>query len=82
MQIKKPKEKEKMTERTISKIMHGFQISLATIMLLCMTISFGYHLFAGNLNLFTFLCFLAMWTISYKMFGWSIAEYREEMKQD
>lgn len=70
-----------MTERTISKIMHGFQISLASIMLLCMTISFGYHLFAGNLNLFTFVCFTAMWTICYKMFRWSVAELKEELKQ-
>ena len=70
-----------MTDKTFSKIMHGFQISLAVIMLTCMTISFGYHLFAGNLNLFTFICFTAMWTISYKMFCWSIAEYKEELKQ-
>lgn len=70
-----------MTEKTFAKFVNGLQISLATIMLLCMTISFGYHLFAGNLNLFTFVCFTALWTISYKMFRWSVAELKEEMKQ-
>lgn len=70
-----------MTEKTFSKIMHGFQISLAVIMLICMTFSFGYHLFAGNLNLFTFFCFAVMWVVCYKMFRWSVAELREELKQ-
>lgn len=78
MQIKKNL-KEKMTEKTITKIMHGYQISLAVLMLLCMTSLLGYNLFAGRLNLFTFVCFTAMWIISYKMFCWSIAEYKEDM---
>ncbi len=68
-----------MTEKTATKIMHGFQISLAVILLLCVTISLGYHLIAGNLVLFTFCCFSAMWVISYKMLCWSIAEYKEDM---
>lgn len=68
-----------MTERTIAKIMHGFQIGLATIMLICMTISIGYHFVADHFNLFTFCCFTVMWIIVYKMFRWSIAEYKEDM---
>ncbi len=68
-----------MTEKTMTKIMLGFQISLAVILLLCMTLTFGYHLLAGNLCLFTFCCFTAMWIISYKMFRWSITEYKEEI---
>ncbi len=68
-----------MTEKTATKIMLGFQLSLAIILLLCMTLFLGYHLIAGNLVPFTFCCFTAMWVISYKMFRWSIAEYKEEM---
>lgn len=70
-----------MTEKTATKIMHGFQISLASLMLICISVSYGYHLIAGNMHLFTFCCFTAMWIISYKMFRWSIAEYKEEMSK-
>lgn len=68
-----------MTEKTMAKIMHGYMISLAILMLICMTITVGYHLIAGHFNLFTFCCFSAMWVISYKMFRWSVAEYKEDM---
>ena len=54
------------------------QLTLAVIMFLLMTASFGYHLFAGNLNLFTFACFAGMWTITYKFVVWSVAELKEE----
>lgn len=70
-----------MTEKAMTKIMLGFQICLAVILLICMTLSYGYHLLAGNMHLFTFCCFTAMWIISYKMFRWSIAEYKEEMSK-
>ena len=70
-----------MTEKTATKIMHGYQISLAVLMLICMTILLGYNLIAGRLNLFTFACFSALWVISYKMLRWSITECKEDMKQ-
>lgn len=67
-----------MTEKTFNKILLGYMVVLATLMLLCMSITLGYHLFAGHLNLFTFVAFSAMWTISYKFFCWSIADYKKE----
>lgn len=70
-----------MTEKTMTKIMLGFQICLATILLICMTLSYVYHLLAGNFCLFTFCCFTALWIISYKMFRWSVVEYKEEMSK-
>lgn len=68
-----------MTEKTFTKIMHGFQIGLATIALVCLTLSFGYHLLAGNLNFFTFLCLAAMWLTIHYLFRLSIAEYKQDM---
>lgn len=68
-----------MTEKTITKIMHGFQISLAVLMLVLMTIVYGYNLIAGRFDLFLFCCFTVLWIISYKMLRWSIAEYKQDM---
>lgn len=68
-----------MTEKTATKIMHGFQISLASLMLICISISYCYHLIAGNFKLFIFCCFTIMWIVCFKMFLWSIREYKEDM---
>lgn len=70
-----------MTEKSITKMMLGFQVCLAIIMLLCVTLVYWYHLIAGNFCLFTLCCFTALMIISYKMFRWSVAEYKEEMSK-
>lgn len=67
-----------MTEKTFSKIMNGYMVVLAVIMFLCMTTVLGYHLFAGNLNLFTFAAFSAIWYITFKFVCWSVADYKKE----
>ncbi|ROT11701.1 hypothetical protein EEL50_13445 [Muribaculaceae bacterium Isolate-105 (HZI)] len=67
-----------MKEKTFSKIMNGYMVVLAVLMLLCMTILLGYHSVAGNLNLFTFAAFSAMWYLSFKFVCWSIADYKSE----
>lgn len=78
MQIKIFTKDGKMEKNPILKLILGGQIVLAAIMFTCMSFGFGYHLFAGNLNLFTFTCFLAMWIISYKMLTWSVADWKTE----
>lgn len=67
-----------MKEKTIVKIMNGYMVTLAVIMFLCMTIFVFHHLFAGNLNPFTFAAFSAMWFVSFKLLRWSIADYKNE----
>lgn len=78
MQIKIFTKDGKMEKNPIYKLILGGQIVLAAIMFTCMSLGFGYHLFAGNLNLVTFACFLAMWIISYKMLVWSVADWKTE----
>lgn len=67
-----------MKEKTFNKILNGYMVVLAVIMFLCMTSFIGYHLFAGNFNLFTFAAFSAMWYIAFKFVCWSVSDYRKE----
>lgn len=63
-----------MNERTFDKIMRGFMIACIGVALICGTVLLGYHLLAGNLNLFTFVAFSAIWYIAYYLLRLTIAE--------
>lgn len=65
-----------MEDVKFDKIFAGGQLVLATIMLVLMTFEYVYHLFAGHMNLITFLAFSAMWVVVYKLFCWSRRDYK------
>lgn len=63
-----------MNERTFDKIMRGFMIVCIAVALIFITVLLGYHLLAGNLNLFTFVAISALWYIAHYLLRLTIAE--------
>lgn len=69
-----------MKIETYSKIFHFWQIALGILLFICMGVVFFAHAFHSPK--FISFCLLALWVIAYKMLSWSIAEYRQEFKNN
>ena len=71
-----------MKEKTLLLIMDGYQVALTALLLILITTSFLYHLFAGHLGFVGFMVAAILWYIMYRMFTMSVRDYKKMKKSN
>lgn len=71
-----------MKEKRFLLIMDGYQVALTALLLILITTSFGYHLFAGHLGFVGFIVAAVLWYIMYRMFTMAIRDYKQTKKSN